>query len=32
VRMRDNPTTLVETRRVAADVTRAISVKLGHRL
>ena len=31
VRMRDNPTTLAETRRVAADVTRAISAKLGHR-
>jgi DNA-binding IclR family transcriptional regulator len=31
VRMRDNPTTLAETRRVAADVTRAISANLGHR-
>ena len=31
VRMRDNPTTLAETRRVAADVTRAISANLGYR-
>jgi DNA-binding IclR family transcriptional regulator len=31
VRMRDNPTTLTETRSVAADVTRAISAKLCYR-
>lgn len=31
VRMRDNPTTLDETRRVAADVAAAISASLGYR-